>query len=72
MTVTLPLKYIERYNIYLEKQIVVLVKRKPRLFDLDGNDVTEEYRDILPNNGEGSIIEVEEDEMVEGDEVIVS
>ena len=51
---------------------MVLIKRKPRFFDLDGNDVTEKMKKFMPNNGEGSIIEVEEDEMVEGDEVIVS
>ena len=52
---------------------MVLVKRKPKLFDLDGNDVTEERKHLLTNNGNTEYeIEVEEDEMLEGDEIITS
>jgi len=52
---------------------MVLVKRKPRLYDLDGNDVTEERKHLLTNNGNTEYeIEVEEDEMLEGDEIITS
>lgn len=51
---------------------MVFVKRKPRFFDLDGNEVTEQLKKFRPNNGEGSIIEVEEDKMIEGDVVITS
>ena len=52
---------------------MILVRRKPRLYDLDGNDVTEERKHLLTNNGNTEYeIEVEEDEMLEGDEIITS
>lgn len=50
-----------------------LVKRKPRLFDFEGNDVTEVKRYLLVNNGDTEYeIEVEDDEIIEGDEIITS
>jgi hypothetical protein len=48
----------------------ILVKRKPIFFDLDGNDVTERLKKFMPNNGEGSIFEIYEDEILEGDIII--
>jgi hypothetical protein len=37
---------------YMEGGEVNMVKRKPELFDFDGNYITEEKKHILPNNGD--------------------